>query len=250
MMSLLFAIWSTIICYMKTGVYLKWTLWKKTETPLFTFEIEPTRHWKFWDNKWEEDEQADNEEPEADVNYDWNNVPGWDTIAAFNDENLNLENPNLDEWNAEEWNQQQQNPTWLHTSRIAVPDFIITALANIDHFQDEAPAWLTLHIPVLTIPSETEETAPQIMEIPSENKSELENPFPDNEPIPDFHFHETQETVEEEESVPTSDVAVQTIVHYDGPIATMVQLVEIFQSPMTNLWPENTNLDFIHPENP
>ena len=72
---------------------------------------------------------------------------------------------------------------------MAVPDFIITTLANIDHFREEAPAWLTLHMPVLTIPSEPEETAPQIMEIPSENESEPGNPFPDNEPIPTFQFN-------------------------------------------------------------
>ena len=41
---------------------------------------------------------------------------------------------------------------------MAVPDFIITALANIDHLQEEAPAWLTLHVLVLTIPSDPEET--------------------------------------------------------------------------------------------
>ena len=66
MMSLLFAIWSIIICYMKTGVHLKWALWEKNELPLLTFEIEPTRHWTSWDDKWEEDEQAENDEPEAD----------------------------------------------------------------------------------------------------------------------------------------------------------------------------------------
>ena len=98
--------------------------------------------------------------------------------------NLNPENNGPDGWNAEEWDQQQQNLAWLDTGGMAVPDFIITALANIDHFREEAPAWLTLHIPVLTIPSEPEETAPQITEIPSENESEPENPFLDNEPIP------------------------------------------------------------------
>ena len=77
MISLLFAIWSLIACYLKTGVYLKWTLWKKTESPLFTFKIEPTRHWRSWDGKWEEDEQAENEEPEADNTYGWNDAPGW-----------------------------------------------------------------------------------------------------------------------------------------------------------------------------
>ena len=187
MMSLLFAIWSLIACYLKTRVYLKWTLWEKLETPLFTFEIKSTRYWKFWDTEWEEDEQADNEELEAIDNHNWNDAPGWDEIAAFNDENLNLDN--LNGWNAEEWDQQQQNPTWLDTGGMAVPDFIITVLANIDHFQEETPAWLTLHVPVLTIPSEIEETAPQIMEIPSENESKLENPFLDNETIPTFQFN-------------------------------------------------------------
>ena len=186
MTSLLFAIWSIIVCYMKTGVYLKWTLWEKIGSPLLTFEIEPTRHWTSWDEKWDDEDQAEDDEPEN------NNVigaPGWDEIAAFNDEHLNPENPDLDGWNADEWDQQQQNLTWLDTGGMAVPDFIIAALANIDHFREEAPAWLTLHVPVLTILSEPEETAPQIMEFPSENESELENPFPDNEPIPAFQFN-------------------------------------------------------------
>ena len=188
-MSLLFAIWSIIICHMKTRVYLKWTLWEKNESPLLSFEIEPTRHWTSWDEEWEKDNQAENDEPEADNFIGWNDAPGWDEIAAFNDNHLNPENPDLDGWNADEWDQQQQNPTWLDTGGIAVPDFIIMALANIDHFQEEAPAWLTLHVPVLTIPSEPEETAPQITEVPSENESEPENPFPDNEPIPTFQFN-------------------------------------------------------------
>ena len=187
MMSLLFAIWSLIACYLKTGVFLKWTLWIKTESPLFTFEIEPTRHWTFWDEKWEEEEQAENEEPETI--HGWDETPAWDEITAFNNENLNPENNGPDGWNAEEWDQQQQNLTWLDTGGMAVPDFIITALANIDHFREEASAWLTLHIPVLTISSEPKETAPQITEIPSENESEPENPFPDNEPIPSFQFN-------------------------------------------------------------
>ena len=42
---------------------------------------------------------------------------------------------------------------------------------------------------MLTIPSESEETVPQIMGIPLENESEPENPFPDNEPIPSFQFN-------------------------------------------------------------
>ena len=118
-----------------------------------------------WDNKWEEDEQAENNEPDTDNIIGWNDTPGWDEITAFNNNHLAPENPDLDGWNAEEWD--QQNPTWLDTGRIAVPDFIFTALPNINHFREEAPAWLTLHVPVLTIPSETKETAPQITEIPS-----------------------------------------------------------------------------------
>ena len=172
---------------MKTGVYLKWTLWKRIESPLLTFEIEPTRHWTSWDEKWDENNQAEQDEPETI--YGWNETPAWDEITAFNDDHLNPENPDLDGWNADEWDQQQQNPTWLDTSGMAVPDFIITALANIDHFREEAPAWLTLHVPVLSIPPPPEETAPQITEIPSENEPELENPFLDNEPIPSFQFN-------------------------------------------------------------
>ena len=107
MMSLLFAIWSIIVCHMKTGVYLKWTLWKKIESPLLTFEIEPTRHWTSWDKKWDKDDQAEPDEPETP------------------------EEPNFEGWNAEEWDQLQQSPTWLETG-MAVPDFIIMALANID----------------------------------------------------------------------------------------------------------------------
>ena len=83
---------------------------------------------------------------------------------------------------------------------MAVPDFIIMALANIDHFREEAPAWLTLHVPVLTIPSEPEETAPQIMESPSENESESTNPFPDNEPIPTFQFNWSPDDISHTES--------------------------------------------------
>ena len=74
MMSLLFTIWSLIACYLKTRVFLKWTLWIKTESPLFTFKIEPTRHWTSWDEKWEEDEQAENEE--LDTIQGWNDAPG------------------------------------------------------------------------------------------------------------------------------------------------------------------------------
>ena len=63
------------------------------------------------------------------------------------------------------------------------------ALANINHFQEEAPAWLSLHMPPITISSESEETAPQITEIPLENESEPENPLSDTEPIPSFQFN-------------------------------------------------------------
>ena len=103
MMSLLFAIWSIIVCYMNTGVCLKWTLWEKIRSPLLTFEIEPTKHWTSWDEKWEEDDQAEDDEPENDNVIGWNDAPGWDEIAAFNDEHLNPENPDLNGWNAEEW---------------------------------------------------------------------------------------------------------------------------------------------------
>ena len=72
---------------------------------------------------------------------------------------------------------------------MAVPDFIIMALANIDHFREEAPAWLTLHVPAITISSESEETSPQDMENPSGNESEPENPLPDTEHIPSFQFN-------------------------------------------------------------
>ena len=170
MMSLLLTIWSIIVCYMKTGVYLKWTLWEKIGSPLLTFEIEPTRHWTSWDEKWDEDDQTDDNEPETV--YGWNETPAWDQTAAFNDDYLNLEEPDFDGWNAEEWDQLQQNPTWLETG-MAVPDFIITALANIDHFREEAPAWLSLHVPPITILSAFEEMAPEIMEIPSENESKV-----------------------------------------------------------------------------
>ena len=104
MMSLLFAIWSLIACYQKTGVILKWTLWMKTESPLFTFEIEPTRHWTSWYTEWKEEEQAENDEPETI--YGWDDAPGWDEITAFNNENLNPENNGPDGWNAEKWDAQ------------------------------------------------------------------------------------------------------------------------------------------------
>ena len=91
---------------MKTRVYLKWTLWEKNESPLLTFKIEPTRHWMSWDDKWEEDEQAENDEPDTNNIIGCNDAQGWDEIATFNDDHLNLENPDLDGWNAEEWDQQ------------------------------------------------------------------------------------------------------------------------------------------------
>ena len=177
MMSLLLAVWSSIICHMKTGVYLKWTLWEKIGSPLLTFEIESTRHWTSWKEKWNEEDQTESDKPQVNHIQTWNNTPGWD---------LEPEDADVD-WNAEEWDALQQNPTWLETV-MAVPDFIITALANLDHFRDEAPGWLTLYMPAISITSEPEKTAPQITEIPLENESELENPFPDNEPIPSFQF--------------------------------------------------------------
>ena len=118
---------------MKTGVYLKWTLWKKIESPFLTFKIEPTRHWTSWNKKWDEDDQAETDGLEANDIVGWNNTSGWDETTAFNDNHLNPEEPDFDGWNAEEWDQLQQNPTWLETG-MAVPDFIIMALANIDHF--------------------------------------------------------------------------------------------------------------------
>ena len=133
MMSLLFAIWSIIVCHMKTGVYLKWTLWQKIESPLLTFERELTRHWTSWDEKWDEDDQAENDGSEANNIVGWNNTSGWDETTAFNDDHLNPAGHDPDGWNAKEWDQLQQNPTWLET-RMAVPDFIIMALANINHF--------------------------------------------------------------------------------------------------------------------
>ena len=120
---------------------------------------------------------TEHDEPQANHIQSWSDTPGWDVELVNSD----------GDWNAEEWDAQQQNPTWLDTG-MAVPDFIITALANIDHFRDEAPGWLTLYIPAITITLESKETAPQIMEIPSENESELENPFLDNEPIPSFQL--------------------------------------------------------------
>ena len=139
-----------------------------------------------WDEKWDKDDWTENDEPETI--YGWNETPAWDETAAFNNDHLNPEEPDFEGWNAEERDQLQQNPTWLETG-MAVPDFIIMALANINHFQEEAPAWLSLHMPPITISSESEETAPQITEIPLENESEPENPLSDTEPIPSFQFN-------------------------------------------------------------
>ena len=186
MMSLLFVIWSIVTCYMKTGVCLKWTLWEKIGSPLLTFEIEPTRYWKSWDEKWDEDDQADDNEPETIDG--WNATPAWDQVDNFDDDHLNPEEPATEGWNAEEWEQLQQNPTWLETG-MAVPNFIIMALANLDHFREESPAWLSLYVPPIILSSETEETAPSDTEISSENESETDNPLPDNTLIPSFQFN-------------------------------------------------------------
>ena len=72
---------------------------------------------------------------------------------------------------------------------MAVPNFIITALANLDHFREEAPAWLSLYMLPIILSSEPEETAPLVTENSLENESEPENPLPDNEPIPSFQFN-------------------------------------------------------------
>ena len=84
MTSLLLAIWSAVICYMKTGVYLKWTLWEKVGSPLLIFEIEPTRHWSSWDEKWDEDDKAELDSP--DTIDSWNQAPAWDQISNFDDD--------------------------------------------------------------------------------------------------------------------------------------------------------------------
>ena len=83
---------------------------------------------------------------------------------------------------------------------MAVPDFIITALANIDHFWEEAPAWLALHVPPITISPDPEETAPPDMENPLENESEPENPLLYNEPIPSFQFNWPPDDIGDTES--------------------------------------------------
>ena len=146
---------------------------------------------------WDEDDQTDDNEPETI--YGWNETPAWDQTAAFNNNHLNPEEPNFEGWNAEEWDQLQQNPTWLETG-MAVPDFIITALANIDHFREEAPAWLSLHMPPITLSSESEETTPLDTENPLENESEPENPLLDNEPILSFQFNWPPDNIGDMES--------------------------------------------------
>ena len=107
MTSLLFAIWSIIVCYMKTGVCLKWTLWEKIGSPLLTFEIEPTRYWKSWDEEWDEDEQT----AEPETIDGWNETPTWEQVDNFDNEDLNPEELTAEGWNAAEWEQLQQNPT-------------------------------------------------------------------------------------------------------------------------------------------
>ena len=82
MTSLLVAIWSIIVCYMKTGVCLKWTLWKKIGSPLLTFEIEPTKYWKSWDEEWDEDEQA----TDPETIDGWNAAPAWNQVDNFDNE--------------------------------------------------------------------------------------------------------------------------------------------------------------------
>ena len=99
MTSLLFAIWLIIVCYMKTGVCLKWTLWEKIGLPLLTFKIEPTRYWKSWDKKWNEDDQT----AEPETIDGWNETPVWDQVDNFDDHHLNPEEPTAEGWNAEEW---------------------------------------------------------------------------------------------------------------------------------------------------
>ena len=93
MTSLLLAVWSITICHMKTGVDLKWTLWEKIGSPLLTFEIEPTRHWTSWEEKWNEEDQTDSDEPQVNHIQTWSDTPGW---------GAEMENSDADEWNAEE----------------------------------------------------------------------------------------------------------------------------------------------------
>ena len=118
----------------------------------------------------------------------WNEAPEWDQIDNFDTDHSDPEELTAEGWNAEEWEQLQQNPTWLETG-MAVPNFILMALANLDHFRDETPAWLSLYVPPITLSPAHEETAPPVTENPSENESEPENPLPDDEPIPSFQFN-------------------------------------------------------------
>ena len=174
MTSLLLAIWSIIICHMKTGVYLKWTLWEKFGSPLLTFEIEPTRHWSSWDEKWDEDEQVEPDSPET--------IDGWDQALAWGQiSNFDNDQPIVADWDAAEWENLEQNPLWLEAG-IAVPDSVIMALSVIDHFREETPACLNLRVPPITLQPAPEETTPLDAEI----EPEPENPLPENEPIPSF----------------------------------------------------------------
>ena len=175
--SLLFAIWSTIICYMKTGVYLRWTLWERVGYPLLTFEIEPTRHWSSWDEQWNNDNDAEIESP--DTINGWNQALAWDQISNFDNTN---DQPGVENWNAVEWENLEQNPLFLEAG-VPIPNSVITALSLIDHFREEAPAWLTLHVPPIAFQSPPEETAPPTVE------EEPENPFPEHEPIPSFDLN-------------------------------------------------------------
>ena len=72
---------------------------------------------------------------------------------------------------------------------MAVPNFILTALANLDHLQEETPAWISLYMPPITLFSEPKETTPPVTENSSENELEPANPLLDNEPIPSFQFN-------------------------------------------------------------
>ena len=83
---------------------------------------------------------------------------------------------------------------------MVVPNFIITALANLAHFREEAPAWLSLYVPPITLSSEPEETTPPVTENSSESESEPENPLPDNEPIPSFQFNWPSDNISHMES--------------------------------------------------
>ena len=83
---------------------------------------------------------------------------------------------------------------------MAVPNFILTALANLDHFREETPAWLSLYVRPITLSSEPEEITPLVTENSSENEPEPENPLPDNEPIPSFQFNWPPDDIGDTES--------------------------------------------------